>query len=172
MPVQSRARSTLLLLAVIGAAWTPALWGEFQFDDLANIVFDPATAGGSALLERLANGFRPLLRLSYALDHLLWGFAPAGFIATNLVLHSLTALGVAALARRRLDGGEVSAFAAAAFFAPQPAHAAVIASASGRSTGLATLLMVGALLAHDRGVNGDRHQRWLALVCMTMAVLA
>jgi protein O-mannosyl-transferase len=166
------ARSTLLLLALVGAAWMPALAGEFQFDDLANIVFDPATAGGAPLLERLGNGFRPLLRLSYALDHLLWGFVPAGFIATNLALHALTALGVAALARHRLGGGEIAAFAAAAIFALQPAHAAVIASASGRSTGLATLLMVVALLAHERGVAGARGMRFLALACMTLAVLA
>ncbi len=165
-------RSTWLLLAVVTAAWAPALNGQFQFDDLHNIVFDPATAGGAALLERLGNGFRPLLRLSYVLDHRLWGFVPAGFVATNLLLHALTAIGVAALARRRLGGHGVVAIVAAAIFALQPAHAAVVASASGRSTGLATLLMVVALLAHDRGVGGDRRQGWLALGWMTLAVAA
>jgi hypothetical protein len=172
MPFTASARTTLLLLLAVLAAWAPALGGEFQYDDLRNIVFDPATAGGAALIERLANGFRPLLRLSYVLDHLLWGMMPAGFIATNLAIHALTTLGVAALARRRLGGGEVAAAAAGLIFALQPAHAAVIASASGRSTGLATLLMVCALLAHERGIAGALRWRLVSLAAMTLAVMA
>jgi hypothetical protein len=165
-------RTNLLLILAAVAAWAPALAGEFQYDDVRNIVFDPATAGGAALLERLANGFRPLLRLSYVLDHLLWGMTPAGFIATNLFLHAATTLGVAALARRRVAGGEIAAVAAGLIFALQPAHAAVVASASGRSTGLATLLVVLALLAHERGVAGTARWRLLSLGAMTLAVLA
>ncbi len=165
-------RSNLLIVLAACAAWAPGLSGEFQYDDVRNIVFDPATAGGAALLERLANGFRPLLRLAYVLDHLLWGMTPGGFVATNLLLHALTALGVAALARHRLDGGEVAAAVAGLIFALQPAHGAVIASASGRSTGLATLLIVCALLAHERGVGGAARWRALSLGAMTLAMLA
>jgi len=163
-------RTTFLLLAVVVVAWLPALGAEFHYDDLPNVVMDPATSDPTALGERLANGFRPLLRLSYAMDHLVWGFAPAGFIATNLVLHALTALGVAALARRRL-GSETAVALAATIFALQPAHAMAVAWTSGRSTLLATALMVAAMLAHERAAGSVR---WLAvsLLTMTLAVLA
>lgn len=163
-------RTTLRLLAVVFVAWAPALGAEFHYDDLPNVVMDPATSDPVALVERLANGFRPLLRLSFAADHWLWGFVPAGFIATNLVLHALTVLGIAALARRRL-GNETAAAFAAMVFALQPAHAAAIAWTSGRSTLLATALIVAAMLAHERAAGSAR---WLgvSLLAMTLAVAA
>jgi protein O-mannosyl-transferase len=163
-------RTTVFLLVVIAIAWAPALGAAFHYDDLPNVVMDPATSDPAALADRLSNGFRPLLRLSYAADHLLWGFAPAGFIATNLVLHSLTVLGVAALARRRL-GGETAVALAAMIFALQPAHAAAVAWTSGRSTLLATALMVAAMLAHERAAGSVRW-RGVSLLAMTLAVLA
>ncbi|MBL8700318.1 MAG: glycosyltransferase family 39 protein [Alphaproteobacteria bacterium] len=162
----------LLLAAIAAAAWAPALRGGFHFDDLPNIVLDPATAGGAALAERLANGFRPLLRLSYALDHALWGFDAAGFLATNLVLHAVTVLLVWRLACRRL-AEPAAALAAAAIFALQPAHGAVVAWSSGRSTGLSTLLLVAALLAHERAVRRPGASRQApALLLMAVACLA
>jgi hypothetical protein len=156
-------------LTVTLAGWALALTGRFHYDDLPNIVLDPATGDPSALLERLGNGFRPLLRLSYALDFQLWGFAPAGFLATNLVLHLLAVLGVAALARPRL-GNEIAVAGAAAIFALQPAHAAAIAWASGRSTLLATALMIGALWAHERATH-DRRWRAVSLASFALAVM-
>ena len=163
-------RTTVFLLAAVLLAWMPGVGGQFHYDDFANVVLDPATSGSAELMSRLANGFRPLLRLSYAADHQLWGFAPAGFLATNLALHALTVLGVAALARQRLPN-EASVALAAAVFALQPAHAAAVAWTSGRSTLLATLLMVVAMLAHERATGSVR---WLclSLLAMTAAVLA
>jgi len=170
--------AAFVLLALSLAAWAPGLGGEFQYDDLSNIVLDPATSNLDALRERLANGFRPLLRLSYVADHALWGFAPAGFLATNLLLHAGTVLTVWALARHRLTD-ERAAFIAALAFALQPAHAAVVASASGRSTGLSTLLLALALLAHLRAgaarVQAAGHGlpwRALSLLLFALAVAA
>lgn len=140
--------AVVALLALCLAAWAAGLAGGFQYDDLPNIVLDPATAGGEALRERLANGFRPLLRLSYVADHALWGFDGTGFLATNLALHAATVLAVWRLALGRL-ADPLAAFLAAALFALQPAHAAVVSFASGRSTGLMTLGLVLALLAHE-----------------------
>ena len=163
-------RTTVCLLAATLLAWAPGLGGQFHYDDLPNVVMDPATSDPAALAGRLANGFRPLVRLSYAADHRLWGFAPAGFLATNLALHALTVLGVAALARRRLRS-ETSVAFAAAVFALQPAHAAAVAWTSGRSTLLATVLMVAALLAHERA-TGSLCWLCVSLLAMTLAVLA
>lgn len=161
---------TLALLALVLAAWGPGLAGGFHYDDLANVVMDPATAHLPALLERLSNGFRPLLRLSYVADHALWGMQPAGFLATNLFLHASTALGVAALARRRL-ASQSAGVLAAMIFALQPANAAAVAWVSGRSTLLATALMVAAMLAHERAAGAMRW-RVASLLAMALAVLA
>ncbi|MEJ8857479.1 hypothetical protein WKW79_23110 [Variovorax robiniae] len=173
-----RARSipipVVMLLALTLGAWAGSLAGVFQYDDLRNIVLDPATADPVALRERLGNGFRPLLRLSYAADHWLWGFWPAGFLLTNLLLHAASVVAVRALARHRVDA--LAAWCAAAVFAVQPAHAAVVASASGRSTGLSTLLLLLALLAHEQSIRQrvTTATRWsaLALLMFALAVAA
>lgn len=171
-------RAPFLLLAVTLAVWGPVVRGDFHFDDQPNVVRDEATAGGAVLAERLRTGIRPLLRLSYHLDHRLWGVNPAGFLATNLVLHVLTVLGVWALARRRL-GSDLAAVAAGAVFALQPADAEVVAYVSGRSTGLMTALVVGGLLCHERareagGGAARRHVPWrvLSFAAFTAACFA
>lgn len=167
----SRALPLVVLVLMTLLAWAPGLSGSFHFDDLPNIVLDPATSDPALLMERLANGFRPLLRLSYALDHALWGFDARGFLATNMLIHLATVLLVWALAYRRLDD-EFAAFAAAGVFALQPAHAAVVAWASGRSTGLATLFLVAALLAHEHARSRHRAWRAASLAAFTLAVLS
>ncbi|MBI4913708.1 MAG: glycosyltransferase family 39 protein [Acidobacteria bacterium] len=138
----------VLLLALVAAAWGGILGGGFRFDDLPNIVYDPATREGAVFLDRLGWGLRPLLRASYFFDHALWGWRAAGWLATQLLLHAATVLGVWALARRRLP--ESAALLAAALFAVQPAHAEAVAYLSGRSVLLSSALLVSALLAHER----------------------
>jgi len=152
------------ILLVTLFAWGAVPWGTFQFDDLQNVVLDPATTELSALLERLPHGLRPLTRLSYFIDAQLFGMRPAGFLATNLLLHVITTALVFALARRRLS--PLAAILAALFFALQPANAEVVAYVSGRSTGLMTPLLLGGLLLHDRG------QRPAAYVLFALACLA
>jgi hypothetical protein len=158
------ARCALIAIAVTAIAWGAVPWGAFQFDDFRNVVRDPATTDVAVLLERLPHGLRPLTRLSYFLDARLYGMQPAGFLSTNLLLHSITVLLVFALARRRLDN--VAALAAALLFAVQPANAEVVAYVSGRSTGLMTPLLLGGLLLYDHG------KRVGALLLFGLACLA
>ncbi len=163
------------LVAVTLVAWGRGLQGEFQFDDWALVVNDEATSDLGALGARLGNGVRPLLRLSFYLDHALWGMHPAGFHVTNLAVHVATVLVVLGLARRRL-GEATAAFLAAAAFALQPANAEVVAYVSGRSTGLATCLILAGLLAHDRSIDrgGIARAAWeaLSLCLFVLACLA
>lgn len=163
----------LLLLVVTLAAWGRVPWGGFHYDDHRNLVEDGATAGGTALRERLTTGIRPLLRLSYHLDHRLWGPEPSGFLATNLALHLLTVLGVWLLARRRL-GDATAALAAALVFAVQPAHAEVVAYVSGRSTGLMAALLVWGFCCHEQArLATSRAGVWRAasVACFVAACL-
>jgi protein O-mannosyl-transferase len=158
------ATCVLLAIAVTAIAWGAVPWGTFQFDDFRNVVRDPATTDVAVLLERLPHGLRPLTRLSYFIDAHLYGMQPAGFLATNLLLHAITVVLVFALARRRLDN--MAALAAALLFAVQPANAEVVAYVSGRSTGLMTPLLLGGLLLYNDG------KRVGALLLFCLACLA
>lgn len=169
-----RWRPRLLLLAAVAAAWGVGLGGGFRFDDWPNIVHDPATAQAGAFLDRLGWGLRPLLRATYFLDHALWGMKATGFLLTNLLLHAGTVLAVFHLAARRLDH-QGAALVAALVFALQPANAEAVAYLSGRSVLLSTALLLGALLAHERGCETSpsaRAWRWLSLLAFVLAALA
>ena len=141
----------LVLLTL--AAWCLVVRGAFQFDDLPTIVRDPATQDVHTLLGRLVTGVRPLTRLSFFLDAALFGLSPAAFLATNLVLHVAAVLLVWALASARLADTRPALVAAMAF-ALQPAHAATIAYASGRSEGLSAVLLLAGLLLWEKRRTG------------------
>ena len=140
--------SALGLAGLMLLAWGGVVFGSFQYDDYPNILTHPATLGGSALVESLVGGIRPLTRASYALDHAIWGTWAGGWLITNLLLHIATALGVARLAHLRGATG-AAAWLAAAVFALQPAHGMTVAYVTGRSSGLMTALLVGSLLAYE-----------------------
>jgi protein O-mannosyl-transferase len=164
----------LVLLAVVAAVWGVSLGGGFRFDDWPNIVYDPATAQAAAFLDRLGWGLRPLLRATYFLDHALWGMNATGFLLTNLLLHAGAVLAVFHLALRRLDN-QGAALVAALVFALQPANAEAVVYLSGRSILLSTALLLGALLAHERGREASptaRAWRWLSLLAFVLAALA
>jgi hypothetical protein len=151
----SRALETLGLVGLTLAAWALVPFGAFQYDDFPNLVLEPST-----LEPWRATGLRVLTRLSHCLDHALYGMQAGGFLLSNLLLHSGSVLCVYALAERplpRAAEGRVPPWAAllgAACFALQPAHAEVVAYASGRATGLMTLLLLAGLLLRDRGRPG------------------
>lgn len=168
---QPRYWPQVLLLAATAAAWGGMLAGGFRFDDLPNLVHDPATSQAAVFLDRLAWGVRPLLRASYFLDHALWGMRPAGFLLTQLLLHGIAVLGIYQLARRRLQSG-AAALAAGLCFALQPAHAEAVAYLSGRSVLLSTVLLVGGLLAYERAREGGWGWRAAALAAFVLACLA
>ena len=159
---------------MVGAVWGVSLGGDFRFDDWPNIVHDPATAQAGAFLDRLGWGLRPLLRATYFMDHALWGMNATGFLLTNLLLHAFAVLSVFHLAARRLDS-QGAALVAALVFALQPANTEAVAYLSGRSVLLSTALLLGALLAHERGrekSSSARAWRGLSLLAFVLAALA
>jgi tetratricopeptide (TPR) repeat protein len=153
----ARDRERLWLAALTLGVWSLAPFGVFQFDDFPNIVLEPSTRE----LWR-GSGLRPLTRLSYFADHALWGMRAHGFLLTNLLLHLGSVLCVYSLAEQpphraapatRALSPPSAAFASAAFFALQPAHAEAVAYASGRATGLMTLLLLAGLVLRARGLK-------------------
>ncbi len=154
-----------LALGALGVAlWGGVTGGTFQDDDLLGPL---GLAGGWRI--------RPFLRWTFSAQEALHGDRADLLLAVNLGLLAITAIGVWALAVRRL--GPVPAFLAGSVFLLQPAHAEAVAYVSGRSMGLMAALSVWAIWAHLTSVRADearaRHG-WasLSLLLFVLAVLS
>lgn len=82
----------LLLAAFAGVAYLPSFGVPFVFDDLPNIVHNPAVQAHAAadlvhVLDSPVSASRPTALLTFALNHLAGGLDPTGYHAVNLVLH-------------------------------------------------------------------------------------
>lgn len=88
--------------------------------------------------------WRPVTMLSYGLDWLAWGWNPAGYHATDLVLAGLAAVAVYAMVRIAFARGVAFAAAVALLFALHPAAIEVVPAVARRQE---PLLVIGIALA-------------------------
>jgi protein O-mannosyl-transferase len=186
------ARATLAALAGLAAAlsvaaYVGALHNPFVYDDRGTVVQNPSLADLANLHWILIySPFRPLVNLSYALDHRFWGLDPFGYHLTSLALHVLNValfFGLAAaLARDRTAWGprqatagqpsaRLAAFAAAALFAVHPLMTEAVGYASGRPEVLCGTFVLLSLWWAHRGMKDD-DPRWLfaALVPLVLGL--
>ncbi len=103
--------------------------------------------------------FRPLSLVSMGLDHALWGRTPALSHVTNIVMHGLSALLVAALARR-ISGRDATGILAGVLFAAHPIDPEAVSFLGSRFDVLATLLGLGSMVAYVKYAAGASI-RWL-----------
>jgi protein O-mannosyl-transferase len=164
-----------LLAGAIALVYLPALGASFQFDDWNVIVRDPRVQTLAAWLASMP-GTRPLLKLSFALNHELGG-GVAGFRLFNLLVHAANSLLVGALLRafglRLALAPRVAGFAAlvgATLFALHPVQTEAVTYVSGRSTSLSTLFALLALAAWLRGLDTPDERRWRLLSCGVFAL--
>ena len=146
----------LALGLLVAISYFPALLGGFVWDDRA---FTEAAAVQEAsglwriwFAPREIQGeghYWPLTYTTFWLEHRLWGFAPAGFHAVNLLLHCANAMLLWRLLTRLAVPG---AWVAAALFAVHPVHVEAVAWVIGRKDLLATLFCLAALLTWLRFV--------------------
>ena len=157
-----RAAVPALLILAVAAAYANAIGASFQFDDWNVVVGDPRVQSVSAWWRSMP-GIRPLLKLSYALDHAAGG-GPSRFHAINVVIHGCNALLLFALfewvARARgltRRDGRFVGFAGAALFALHPVQTEAVTYVSGRSTSLAATFVLASLvcwtLGRERGLT-------------------
>lgn len=163
------------LIGVIGAIWWPALRASFQFDDFNVIVANSRVQSFSAWLHSMP-GIRPLLKLSYALNH-SWNAGPAGFRLTNVAIHAANACLVGALLWRRacrhgLSPGEAAVATALAtlVFALHPVQTEAVTYISGRSVSLAAFFSLVCLACWLR--SRETRERHGVLVWCGAAMLA
>ncbi len=132
----------LALLLAIAAVWATTLAAGFVFDDLADVVDNPA-ARAASFFQALSGTLRPLLKASYALQDWLHGPWAPGFHAGNVLLH-LAACAVALAWLTRLAGAR-AALIAVALWALHPVLTSSVTQVAGRSAVLSGLLLLGSL---------------------------
>jgi tetratricopeptide (TPR) repeat protein len=115
-----------------------------------------AGAAGWALTTGYAGVWIPATWLSFQIDASLFGPGPAGFHATNLLLHLLNVVFVLALARR-LGLASAPAMLVAAIFGVHPLNVEAVAWVTARKDLLMTTFLLGATLAW-LGVSQRRRQ--------------
>lgn len=115
--------------------------------------------------------YRPLVSLSYALDHWLWGNRPAGFRATNLAMHMATCLVLLGLVRRHGRRGW-GGTAAVLLFALHPVNTEAVAWISSRNNVLATLFSLLALSAYTATDGRHGAKRLLAPLWFALALFS
>ncbi|MBL8200861.1 MAG: tetratricopeptide repeat protein [Chromatiales bacterium] len=155
-----------LVILLVGVAYANALQASFQFDDWDVIVRDPRVQGLAAWWASMP-GMRPLLKLSYALNHAS-GAGVAGFHAVNVVIHAGNGLLVLYLARRfAAQLGEAPAvagwlaLATALIFVLHPVQTEAVTYASGRSTSLSALFALASMAAWVNWRATPRRRAWL-----------
>jgi len=162
----SQALAALLLGAVVLALYGRVLGYGFVYDDVALLESNRALADWRTLPEALgrdlfhfAEGvraspyWRPVVTLSYYVDHAVGGGRPWAFHGTNLGVLWAASLGLVALLVR---GGASAplALALAVLFLAHPSQVEGAANAAGRTDLLVTALGLWALLARRPWLAG------------------
>jgi hypothetical protein len=183
------ATAAALAAAVAIIAYTPAAWNDFAMDDIGVIALNPAVHSPAAAWEarfspywpvtdeRSSGLYRPAVIATYGLDWWLSDGTPAWFHLVNVALHGVaTALVVLVLAAWLPP---VGALAAGLVFAVHPVHVEAVANVVGRAEILATIGMLGTVLAARRcrlaaepGTGDQRPARGRAVSWGALAGLA
>ena len=143
-----------------------------SLDAIPRFFVDPATY--TSLREQA--DYRPILQVSYALNHALGGYDTWWWHLTQVLLHAFVSIGVFAFVRRVLTllgqpSPAVPALFAAAIFAIHPAASGVVNYFNARSSLLTAAFLLPALIAYLRG--GEREAgrpQWLAAMWLALAL--
>ena len=167
--LSSRAAANLVVLLCGIAAYANSFPGVFVWDDIQEIVENPAMRrlwppwvpmfGGNP------SPARPLPYLSFAIDHAVFGDAPTGYHLTNLVLHLAAALLLLDLVVRTLESPRLSgrwsdwslpvATATAAIWVVHPLTTQAVTYIYQRIEVMAAVAMLASLCAAERALSVD-----------------
>lgn len=159
--------AAFLVVAIFAAYWS-SLAGPFVFDDIGAIAENSTIrALGSALSppheQGVTVGGRPLLNLSFAVNHAISGDAVWSYHALNLLIHIGAALALFGVVRRTLlrpalsgqcgDAATPLAFAVAALWALHPVQTESVTYAVQRAESLMGLFYLLTLYAFVRATE-------------------
>ncbi|MDH4021829.1 MAG: hypothetical protein OEW88_00760 [Gammaproteobacteria bacterium] len=155
-PALHRWWPVFLIVLLVGLAYANGLQASFQFDDWEVIVRNPRVQGVAAWWAAMP-GMRPLLTLSYALNH-EFGAGATGFHAVNVMVHAGNGLLILFLVRRfAAQPGELPAragwlaLATALIFVLHPVQTEAVTYASGRATSLGALFALASIAVWVKG---------------------
>lgn len=114
--------------------------------------------------------YRPLVLLSYAINHAVGAYEPFGYHLLNVLLHAINAGLVWQLARR-LAMAPAVALVAALLFVTHPVASETVNYVSSRSTSLATLFVLAAVVAYLDALPRPRVRHHLVLTALSLAAL-
>ena len=176
----NRCVQLFVLLLAVAVVYSNSLSGSFHFDDLVEVVNNPATVGLHYTAD--LGGTRYLPQLSFIVNRALGGTDPFGYHLANLLLHGLMALLVYLLAQALLEAAPQRAgqgvstgqrtylpFIAALLFALHPVQTMAVDYVWQRAAILSALFYVAAVLLfiHARGAEGRR--RWCGWIASLAA---
>ncbi|HEX4640996.1 MAG TPA: tetratricopeptide repeat protein [Chthoniobacterales bacterium] len=178
----------LFLALVVFAAYAPALWNDFVWDDTALILRDPLIRSWQLIPETFqhflfidatpSDFYRPIQRLSYLVDYAAFIFKPAGYHLTSIFCQIDAAIAFFLFAFELLRGWDIEerkrrtlAFVAALVWAVHPVHTAAVAYISGRADPLAATFGFLGLYCGIRVAPAIRANRWLLLIATAVLFL-
>ena len=166
----------------------PSMGGGFIFDDIPNIEknlqiridswsFDALRA---VLLESLQVR-RPVVNLTFAINHYLHGYDVWGYRIFNILIHLVNSFLVYSLAVTTLRTPALAgiyrkpahiALVAAALFLVHPVAVQSVAYVVQRMASLATMFFLLSLICYAKARMSPRHKHGFFLACLCCAVLA
>lgn len=181
-PDRRRWVAAAVLLVAVFAAYANTLRAPFVYDDTLAIPENPTIRRlwplGDVLLPKVEGGVtvsgRPVLNLSFALNHAISGVSPWSYHVTNILIHAGAALLLFGLVRRTLartglapgtTGGRL-ALAVAALWALHPLQTQAITYTVQRAESLMgffyLLTLYGFVRGLDAGGDATARRRWWA----------
>ena len=131
---------TVLLLSIV--CFVPAMTGMAVWDDHA-LIGGPGIGGGDTLEHCftkpfLFHYFRPLVSISFFIEHKISGSGPIFYHSTNILIHATTTAALVAMLLVIFSRRSVALLGGLAF-AVQPAQVSTVAWIGGRTDSLATM---------------------------------
>ena len=149
--------ATAILFAL--ACYLNTLSNQFVFDDIDIIALNPLVTSPAPDLQKIFTShywqhltpsgdlYRPLVILSYAINHTIGGINPAGYHIVNLLLHALCT-GLVVSLGFRFGLSMPGALAAGLLFAAHPIHTEAVAGLVGRAELMAACAVLAAWRIH------------------------
>ncbi len=159
-----------LVIAVLAVFRHVFGYGFVDLDDLTYVVDNPHVVAGLTLrgirwafAQSYEGYWAPLTWLSYMVDAQLFGLGAAGFHATNVVLHAVSACLLFA-GLKRMTGARLGSAFVAAIFAMHPLHVESVAWIAERKDVLSTFFYFLAIWAYARYAERPGPGRYLLVV--------
>jgi tetratricopeptide (TPR) repeat protein len=167
----------LLLVGAVVAVYGRTLSVPALYDDAASILDNPSLRSWRTALAPPGSSTvagRPVLNLSFAVNHWISGNTLASYHATNLGLHALAALALFGTARRvlariRADQPLAMAFSIALLWAVHPLLTQAVTYTVQRAESLAGLLYLLTLYAFVRAIDAVGFRKGLWAACSAAA---